>query len=54
MANTRRWRWSLELHHFGWNARSSAFAYAGHHTEGPERRYLLPPGLRSSNVTPPA
>ncbi|MFF5991026.1 selenium-binding family protein [Prauserella flavalba] len=39
-----------ELHHFGWNACSSAFAHAGHHTDGLERRYLLLPGLRSSNV----
>jgi methanethiol oxidase len=39
-----------ELHHFGWNACSSAFAHAGHHTEGLQRRFLLLPGLRSSNV----
>ncbi|MEU6262290.1 selenium-binding protein SBP56-related protein [Saccharopolyspora shandongensis] len=39
-----------ELHHFGWNACSSAFAHAGHHTDGLQRRYLLLPGLRSSNV----
>jgi selenium-binding protein 1 len=39
-----------ELHHFGWNACSSAFAHAGHHTEGLRRRYLLLPGLRSSNI----
>ncbi len=39
-----------ELHHFGWNACSSAFAHAGHHTEGLQRRYLLLPGLRSSNI----
>src|SRR5579875_3011530 len=38
-----------ELHHFGWNACSSAFAHAGHHTDGLRRRYLLPP-LRSSNI----
>src|ERR1035437_1621843 len=36
--------------HFGWNACSSAFAHAGHHTEGLQRRYLLLPGLRSSNI----
>jgi methanethiol oxidase len=42
-----------ELHHFGWNACSSAFAHAGHHTDGSSglrRRYLLLPGLRSSNI----
>ncbi|RRO18862.1 selenium-binding protein [Saccharopolyspora rhizosphaerae] len=39
-----------ELHHFGWNACSSAFAHAGHHTEGLQRRYLLLPGLRSSHI----
>ncbi|GAA2351110.1 selenium-binding protein SBP56-related protein [Saccharopolyspora halophila] len=39
-----------ELHHFGWNACSSAFAHAGHHTDGLQRRYLLLPGLRSSKV----
>ena len=33
-----------ELHHFGWNACSSAFAHAGHHTDGLRRRYLLLPG----------
>jgi selenium-binding protein 1 len=38
-----------ELHHFGWNACSSALCpYAPHpHVE---RRYLLLPGLRSSNI----
>src|SRR6266849_7220303 len=38
-----------ELHHFGWNACSSALCpYAPHpHVE---RRYLLVPGLRSSNI----
>src|SRR5690242_20904273 len=42
-----------ELHHFGWNACSSAFAHAGHDTDGSsglQRRYLLLPGLRSSNI----
>ncbi|MER5393166.1 selenium-binding protein SBP56-related protein [Saccharopolyspora sp. NPDC002686] len=39
-----------ELHHFGWNACSSAFAHAGHHTSGLRRRYLLLPGIRSSNL----
>ena len=39
-----------ELHHFGWNACSSAFAHAGHHTEGLRRRYLLLPGIRSSEI----
>ena len=38
-----------ELHHFGWNACSSALCpYAPHpHIE---RRYLLVPGLRSSRI----
>ncbi|HEX2550142.1 MAG TPA: selenium-binding protein SBP56-related protein [Nocardioidaceae bacterium] len=39
-----------ELHHFGWNACSSSFAHAGHHTGGLQRRYLLLPGIRSSNI----
>jgi selenium-binding protein 1 len=39
-----------ELHHFGWNACSSAFAHEGHDMSGLRRRYLLLPGLRSSNV----
>ncbi|MFD9903738.1 selenium-binding protein SBP56-related protein [Streptomyces sp. NPDC059063] len=37
-----------ELHHFGWNACSSALAHTGHHH--PERRYLIAPGLRSSRL----
>ncbi|HKR52438.1 MAG TPA: selenium-binding protein SBP56-related protein, partial [Pseudonocardiaceae bacterium] len=37
-----------ELHHFGWNACSSALAHEGHNVDGLERRYLLLPGLRSS------
>ncbi len=37
-----------ELHHFGWNACSSAFKHAGHHDL--QRRYLLVPGLRSSRL----
>ncbi|MFE9358328.1 selenium-binding protein SBP56-related protein [Streptomyces olivaceoviridis] len=37
-----------ELHHFGWNACSSALAHAGHHHAA--RRYLLVPGLRSSRL----
>jgi len=38
-----------ELHHFGWNACSSALMHAGHAmgAEGLQRRYLLLPGLRS-------
>jgi methanethiol oxidase len=42
-----------ELHHFGWNACSSALC---HHTSGhqhagpPQRRYLIVPGLRSSRT----
>src|SRR5207248_4127051 len=40
-----------ELHHFGWNACSSALCHKGHaHNGGLERRYLLVPGLRSSNT----
>ena len=39
-----------ELHHFGWNACSSALKHEGHDMTGLERRYLLLPGLRSSNV----
>ncbi|WP_046468539.1 selenium-binding protein SBP56-related protein [Allosalinactinospora lopnorensis] len=38
-----------ELHHFGWNACSSALCHTGH--EGHmERRYLIVPGLRSSRT----
>jgi len=41
-----------ELHHFGWNACSSALMHAGHDmgAEGLQRRYLLLPGLRSSRI----
>jgi methanethiol oxidase len=41
-----------ELHHFGWNACSSALMHEGHDMgeEGLQRRYLLLPGLRSSRV----
>ena len=41
-----------ELHHFGWNACSSALMHAGHvmGPDGLQRRYLLLPGLRSSRV----
>ncbi len=39
-----------EVHHFGWNACSSALAHEGHQMDGLQRRYLLVPGLRSSNV----
>ena len=39
-----------ELHHFGWNACSSALKHEGHDISGLARRYLLVPGLRSSNV----
>ncbi|HEX4212602.1 MAG TPA: selenium-binding protein SBP56-related protein [Candidatus Dormibacteraeota bacterium] len=38
-----------ELHHFGWNACSSALCHKGHQ-HGMERRYLLVPGLRSSRI----
>src|SRR5438309_1262981 len=42
-----------ELHHFGWNACSSALMHAGHDmgADGLQRRYLLLPGLRSSRIT---
>jgi selenium-binding protein 1 len=42
-----------ELHHFGWNACSSALRHAGHDmgSEGLQRRYLLLAGLRSSRIT---
>ncbi|MCD2198150.1 selenium-binding family protein [Actinomycetospora endophytica] len=39
-----------ELHHFGWNACSSALKHEGHDMAGLARRYLLVPGLRSSNI----
>jgi selenium-binding protein 1 len=40
-----------ELHHFGWNACSSALCHQGHGDHAtPERRYLLVPGLRSSRT----
>ena len=44
-----------ELHHFGWNACSSALCHTGHgdhggHREQLERRYLIVPGLRSSRT----
>jgi selenium-binding protein 1 len=40
-----------ELHHFGWNACSSALCHQGHGDHGPlERRYLIVPGIRSSRT----
>ncbi|KAK9357611.1 selenium-binding protein [Lipomyces starkeyi] len=39
-----------ELHHFGWNACSSAYKHEGHNMHGLQRRYLLVPGIRSSNI----
>jgi selenium-binding protein 1 len=39
-----------ELHHFGWNACSSALCHNGHDASHLERRYLLVPGLRSSRI----
>ena len=41
-----------ELHHFGWNACSSALCHQGHGDHGRplERRYLIVPGLRSSRT----
>ena len=38
-----------ELHHFGWNACSSALCHDGH-SGHLERRYLVVPGLRSSRT----
>jgi selenium-binding protein 1 len=42
-----------ELHHFGWNACSSALCHDGHGSEHGEplaRRYLVVPGIRSSRT----
>jgi methanethiol oxidase len=41
-----------ELHHFGWNACSSALCHHGHgdHGQPLERRYLIVPGIRSSRI----
>jgi methanethiol oxidase len=41
-----------ELHHFGWNACSSALCHQGHGGHGGplERRYLVVPGIRSSRI----
>jgi selenium-binding protein 1 len=41
-----------ELHHFGWNACSSALCHQGHggHGAALERRYLIVPGIRSSRI----
>ncbi|WP_243788328.1 selenium-binding family protein [Saccharopolyspora gloriosae] len=39
-----------ELHHFGWNACSSALKHEGHDMDGLARRFLLVPGLRSSQL----
>ena len=40
-----------ELHHFGWNACSSALCHKGHAHHGTlERRYLVVPGLLSSRT----
>ena len=38
-----------ELHHFGWNACSSALCPGGDHQHG-DRRYLIVPGIRSSRL----
>jgi selenium-binding protein 1 len=38
-----------ELHHFGWNACSSALCPTGSHDHG-DRRYLVVPGIRSSRI----
>ncbi len=39
-----------EFHHFGWNACSSALMHEGHDMSGLARRFLLVPGIRSSNI----
>ncbi len=39
-----------ELHHFGWNACSSALCPGGGHDHG-ERRYLIVPGIRDQPST---
>ena len=39
-----------ELHHFGWNACSSALCHEGHDGRVLERRYLIVPGIRSSRI----
>jgi selenium-binding protein 1 len=39
-----------ELHHFGWNACSSALCHEGHSHHNLERRYLVVPGIRSSRT----
>ena len=39
-----------ELHHYGWNACSSALKHEGHDMHGLARRYLLVPGIRSSRI----
>src|SRR3989441_6367053 len=39
-----------ELPHWGWTACSSALKHGGHNVEALHRRYLLVPGLRSSNI----
>src|ERR1017187_7335781 len=40
-----------ELHHFGWNACSSALCPTGDHNHG-DRRYLVVPGIRASYSRP--
>src|SRR5213078_3736389 len=49
VAEVRMPKFGDELHHFGWNACSSALCpYAPHpHVE---RRYLVVPGIRSSRI----
>jgi selenium-binding protein 1 len=39
-----------EFHHFGWNACSSALMHEGHDMSNLARRFLLVPGIRSSNI----
>src|SRR6184192_2503957 len=40
-----------ELHHFGWNACSSALKHEGHNMEGLARRYLLVPACAPRTST---
>jgi selenium-binding protein 1 len=39
-----------EFHHFGWNACSSALMHEGHDMSDLARRFLLVPGIRSSDI----
>ena len=50
LAGWTRRRSGDEFHHFGWNACSSALMHEGHDMSGLARRFLLVPGIRSSNI----